>query len=840
MTSSRYLVIHGHFYQPPRENPWILAVEPQVSAAPYADWNRRIDRECYAPNSCSRLLDGQGRIARLVNNYEYLSFNFGPTLLSWMEKADPETYARLLEADRQAAARRGGHGPALAQVYNHLIMPLATARDRWTQIRWGLADFESRFGRRPEGLWLAETAVDLETLKMLARAGLKFTILAQGQAAAVRPLADRAARPPAVGPAGPGSAWQDVSGARIDPREPYRVFWGGGETDYLDVFFYDGPVSRAIAFEQLLRDGNSLLGRIEQAFGEARPDGGPRLVNLATDGESYGHHFQFGDMALAWLFNHLEEKAGEEEAIQLTNYGQYLEFCPPRQEAAICENTSWSCAHGLERWRSDCGCRTGGGGGAWNQKWRRPLRDGLNWLRDRLAELFEKTGGRLLRDPWAARDDYVRLLLARYDDGRRAAFLKTWQKEELSPGETATVLALMESQLMSLYMFTSCGWFFDEISGLEPVQNLRYALRAIELTRDLSPEGDLGQGLMRYLEEIVPNDRDFADGLDVWRELVIPARLGGRRLTACWAAATLLNAPAPPGFFQTPRVSGRRVIRLAGEGLEVLAARVDLSDPRLARSESRLCLALYAGGVRLAVLVGAADEAGPDWLDEDRLPAALGEAWRAGDSPAVWEGLKGLLPGGRRFALEDLPPACRGPLLSVLAAGIHRDLKNCARDLFRKNQPLLRLHHSSGRPADWVERFIFRAAGEGELERLLSPADSGRPIDLAALGALLNRRGRLGLVRDELTLRDLGQAFLQKSLAGLTGGPAPGARLKELLGYLRLLRDRGFSPDLWAGQNLWHKLRRDRGWTAGLSPEERRLFNELGEALGFNTEGLGS
>ncbi|MDR0882214.1 MAG: glycoside hydrolase, partial [Candidatus Adiutrix sp.] len=306
MPGSRYLIIHGHFYQPPRENPWILAIEPQASAAPFNDWNQRIDRECYAPNGWARFLDEKGLISRLVNNYEHLSFNFGPTLLSWMAKAAPETYHRLILADRQATMAHGGHGSALAQVYNHLIMPLANHRDRLTQIRWGLMDFESRFGRRPEGLWLAETAVDLETLALLAREGLKFTILSQGQASAVRPLAG-----------GPDGPWQEVTGGRIDPREPYRVFWGSGPADYIDLFFYDGPVSRSIAFDRLLSDGQALLRRIEEAFGLPNDDGRPRLVNLATDGESYGHHFKFGEMALAWVFSHLEETAGQPGAIQL-------------------------------------------------------------------------------------------------------------------------------------------------------------------------------------------------------------------------------------------------------------------------------------------------------------------------------------------------------------------------------------------------------------------------------------------------------------------------------------------------------------------------------------------
>ncbi len=828
--SERYLVIHGHFYQPPRENPWILTIEPQDTAAPYADWNQRITRECYAPNGLSRLLNEEGQISRLINNYQYLSFDFGPTLLSWMEKAAPDIYRRIIAADGQAAQRQGGHGSALAQVYNHIIMPLANSRDKLTQIRWGLRDFESRFGRKAEGMWLAETAVDRESLKLMSQEGLKFTILAQGQAAAVRELGQ-----------GPDS-WQDVTGGRIDPREPYRVFWGRGPDDFIDVFFYDGPVSRAIAFEQLLRNGSSLLNRIEQAFGEVKADAAPRLVNLATDGESYGHHFTFGDMALAWLFDHLEAAAGQPESIKLTNYGQYLAMFPPLKEARIHENSSWSCAHGVERWRSDCGCNTGGGGGKWNQKWRAPLREGFDWMRDQLAGTFVEGTEDLLKDPWAARDDYVEVIISGYFDETREEFIQKHQKRHLDDQEVIRVLSLLEAQLMGLYMFTSCGWFFDEVSSLEPVQNMRYALRAIELTRPYHHGPDLVAGLTRFLERIVPNNKSYASGLEIWRKEVVPDSVSGRSLAAHWAASNILGEPKMLEFFTVPEFSGRTVTRLKGEDLELLAAHLNIYDRRLARTDEVLCLAVHSGGTHLAILSGEPGQDGrgrtdssPDWLDEQKLREFLGDSLKASASLNLWDLMLKLMPLTSRYVLEDLLPYCRGLLLTAMVEDIYNDLKNYTRDLFHLNQHLLMMNRGSGQAPDWVEGFIFRVMGEGELERILGPVDFGRSLNMAALESLLRKGGIIGLVKEGTIGVKLGGAYIKKSFDALEEGQAPKRLLLDLAAFIRLVSDSGFALDLWEAQNRWYRLRHS-DWADDLSAEEKNLMNDLGQVLGFEAE----
>ncbi|MCL2029239.1 MAG: DUF3536 domain-containing protein [Deltaproteobacteria bacterium] len=792
----RYLVIHGHFYQPPRENPWLLAIEPQLSAAPFENWNFRINRECYAPNARARLM-AAGGIRRLLNNYEHLSFNFGPTLLSWLEKYDPETLAAIIEADRRAAAAKGGHGPALAQVFNHIIMPLASRRDRLTQIRWGLADFERHFGRRPEGMWLAETAVDLATLEMLANEGLKFTILAQNQA--------RAVRSPGAGAAGRGKT-EDVSGGSIDPREPYRVFWGRGAGDYLDVFFYDGPVSRAIAFERLLGDGPALLARVEQAFGQARPDGGPRLVNLATDGESYGHHFTFGEMALSWLFDRLASGSD----IKMTNYGHYLAQFPPAREALIFDDSSWSCAHGVERWRADCGCNTGGGGGAWNQKWRGPLRDGLNWLRDRLAENFEQAGSRHLKDPWRARDEYIKLVLGNYEPELKEAFLAAHSRAGgLDLQARREVWALLEAQLMSLYMFTSCGWFFDEISGLEPVQNLRYALRAIELTEGFA---DFREGLMSFMDLIRPNDPAYATGRDVWRLLVETGSPSPRVCAAHWAAAALLEEPLALAGFAEPLFQARAKVLFKEGDWKILAGVVDLTDRRLERTTSHLCLARHPVGSHLLDLWVAdreEDSEIPAWLNEE----SLGKDRLAELKPAqaVSYGWPDLLPDARRRLVQAL-------------------VKQALAEIRPQAEELHRLARSpSGEaapPRDWAEAFLHQAASESAFSRLLSLGPDG--IDFEALAEF--SRWFKGPVQFQTALRECGEAFLAQALCALGQGRPAKPILAGLVRFLKNQPD-GLGLDLWASQNLWPGL--NEKLKARLDPEEKELMRELGLCLGF-------
>ena len=451
MRQPRYICIHGHFYQPPRENPWLGVVEVQDSAAPFHDWNERITHECYAPNTRARLLDGQGRIINLLNNYAWISFNFGPTLLQWMADAAPEALPGIVEADRLSQERRRGHGNALAQVYNHMILPLASPRDKQTQVLWGIADFRHRFGRDPEGMWLAETAVDMESLEVLAEAGIHFTILAPSQARRWRKIGEK--------------NWIEISGG-IDPSRAYLCRLPSGRS--IVLFFYDGIVSQQVAFERLLDHGDRFLERLFHGFDARREH--PQLMHIATDGESYGHHHAHGDMALA----HVLHRLSKDPDVRLTNYGEFLELHPPEWEVEIHEKSSWSCVHGVERWRADCGCKMRGD---WHQKWRAPLREALDALKDQLDHLFSTRGRECFPNPWTARDAFIEVILRRESSGAVHDFLKKHGHADLDDVQTTDALRLLEMQQDAMLMFTSCGWFFDEISGLETVQCLNYAAR---------------------------------------------------------------------------------------------------------------------------------------------------------------------------------------------------------------------------------------------------------------------------------------------------------------------------------------------------------------------------
>ncbi len=514
--NQHYICIHGHFYQPPRENPWLEAIEIQDSAYPYHDWNERILTECYAPNTVSRILDGEGRIIKLPNNYAKISFDFGPTLLSWMAEKAPETYEAILAADRMSQKNFSGHGSALAQAYNHMIMPLANRRDKYTQVVWGIRDFELRFGRMPEGMWLPETAVDLETLEIMAELGLGFTVLSPHQARQVRPLGQ--------------ADWIDVSGGRVDPTMAYELLLPSGRS--FNVFFYDGPISQAVAFERLLARGDYLPQRLMSAFSSERTR--PQLVHIATDGETYGHHQRHGDMALAYALNFIES----ENLAQLTNYGEFLEKCPPTFEVQIVENSSWSCIHGVERWWRECGCNSGGHPG-WSQSWRTPLRDALDWLRDTLIPYYEEHAGRFLKDPWAARDDYIQVMLNR-SPGTIDQYLMKHALGALTEAERVTVLKLLGVQRCAMLMYTSCGWFFDELSGLETVQVLHYAGRAIRLAEEVCGV-EIEPGFLERLAEAPSNIPEHRDGSLIYEKFVKPGMIDLVKVGAHYAVRSLFE-----------------------------------------------------------------------------------------------------------------------------------------------------------------------------------------------------------------------------------------------------------------------------------------------------------
>jgi hypothetical protein len=498
----RSVVIHAHFYQPPREEPWLEQVEREQSAAPYHDWNRRIERECYRAVVAARIPAGDGRIGRIVNTLEQISFNVGPTLVNWLEQEAPDTWHAMLAADRLSRLRHGGHGNAIAAPYHHLILPLASRRDKQTEVRWGISDFRRRFGREPEGMWLPETAVDDETLDVLAAEGIRFTILAPHQVD----------EPPPAG-------------------LPGRYTTEGGRS--IALFFYDGPLSHAVAFGPLVTDA---AGWSEAIEGRALPDAGATLVSIATDGETYGHHHRFGEMALAAVLDRL----GHDPDTRIENYAAFLAREPAIRPVRLVAPSSWSCMHGVERWRSDCGCRTDSGT---SQAWRAPLRQSLDRLADSLHRQFQTEAAQFFEDPWAARDSFA----------------------VVGPPSNLPVRAreLLEMERNTLRMFTSCGWFFDDIGGLESIVCLRYAARAIELAGpDAAPlEAALRSGLSGALS----NDSGLGSGCDIYDHSARPKHPGHVRAAAGYAALLCL-APEQVhsvvgAYLVGPTVPGRLTVK---------------------------------------------------------------------------------------------------------------------------------------------------------------------------------------------------------------------------------------------------------------------------------------
>lgn len=574
-TTEKFLTIHGHFYQPPRENPWLEAIELQDSALPFHDWNERICKECYNPNSVSRIVDNKNQILDIVNNYQYMSFNFGPTLLSWMEEFAPLTYERIIKADIDSISEHSGHGNALAQVYNHMIMPLANAHDKETQVKWGIRDFEYRFGRKPEGIWLAETAVDDATLKVLVDNGIKFTILSPYQALKIRKTGDK--------------EWKDVSWGNIDPARSYKYTLKGDSKKSIALFFYDGAISKSVAFDELLKDGNRFIKRLKEGVSETRNY--PQLVNIATDGESYGHHTKFGDMALSYV---LKIKA-EDEGFKITNYAEYLDKYESDYEVDIKQASSWSCFHGVGRWKEDCGCSTGGHPG-WNQKWREPLRNALDYLRDGLAKVFEAEGPKYFNDnPWAIRNKYIDVIL-----DRNYITIRKFQKENFKPDLTEEQkvkgMELLEIQRQAMLMYTSCGWFFSEISGIETVQIMKYAARAMQLVARFTNE-DFETHFKDILSQAKSNIAEFGTGKDIYERFVKPSVVTAKQIACLWAISSLYQDFEDEEDVYCYTVKRHSYQKVQKGSSNFLVGHIEISSKvTLQKADLMFALMQYAGG----------------------------------------------------------------------------------------------------------------------------------------------------------------------------------------------------------------------------------------------------
>jgi alpha-amylase/alpha-mannosidase (GH57 family) len=807
---NRYICIHGHFYQPPRENPWLEAVELQDSALPYHDWNERVTAECYAPNAFTRLLDGEGRIERIVSNYSRISFNFGPTLLAWMKDKAPEVHAAIVEADRESCRRFSGHGSALAQCYNHVIMPLAHPRDKVTQVVWGIRDFEHRFGRMPEGMWLPECGVDLDTLEVLAEQGLRFTLLSPFQASQVRP---------------PGTEeWQDVNGGQVDPSRPYRVGLPSGRS--ITLFFYDAPVSQAVAFERLLSDGGRFAHRLMDGFDDGRE--GDQLVHIATDGESYGHHHRHGEMALAYALHHLEA----EGLARITNYGEYLEGHPPEWEAQIHERSAWSCPHGVDRWVRHCGCNSGGRPG-WNQHWRQPLRDALDELRDQLAPIYEQGAAELLRDPWAARDGYIRLILDRSAESVER-FFAAESVRPLEESEQVRALRFLELQRHAMLMFTSCGWFFDELSGIETVQVIQYAARAIQLAEGLA-EKDLEPRFLERLGRARSNLREFKDGRRVYEWFVRPAVMDRERVGAHYAVSSLFKSyPEQARIYSYTIGQEDRQNFVAGTArLMIGRARVRFEITGATDVISYAVMHLGDHNLNCGVRYYLGPERYAEMVQEIR------EAFDRADFPQVIR-LMDRCFGESNYSLKNLFRDEQRQVLDQILASTRDDIHSTYRLITDRYTPLLRFLADIGAPAPQALRMAHEFVVNSDLRKQFD----GVAIDFERVRILLQEAEREKVALDGETLGYALKAHLDQLVDRWLAAPEETQVVQQFLAVAELVHALPFDVNLWKPQNAYYTVQ--EGVLPGMR-EKAKAGDEsagvwvdrvltLGEQLGFRLE----
>lgn len=664
-----YLCIHGHFYQPPRENPWIEAIEPQESAYPFHDWQERVTAECYRPNAFARILDGQDRIISIVNNYVWMSFNFGPTIMSWLRIKAPDVYRYIRKAD-QESLERWGHGNAIAQCYNHVIMPLANERDKITQIVWGLKDFAFHFERSAESIWLPETAVNYETLKVLVNFDLKFLILAPSQAKRISPLGRE--------------EWLNVESGNIDPSQPYRCFVGRGK--YLDIFFYDGPISQSIAFEKLLSSAELFTVRLESAINPTRKH--TQLIHVATDGETYGHHVKGGEKALAFMVT----QAARNYGLELTNYASFLAYNPPTMKVELKEGpngegTAWSCSHGVGRWKENCGCR-GGGPEEWTQEWRKPLREALDWLRDQLIPLYEKEGGQYLKDVWKARNDYIQVILDRSEESRTEFLRKHARKKDLSQEEQTQIFKLLEMQRHALLMYTSCGWFFTEISGIETVQILRYADRAIQLAEDFGLR--LEEEFLERLEEAPSNLEVFKTGRGVYEQLVYPGRVNLEKFLSHIAITSLFRNSLQDisnTYNYQVTMQFHRILRR--EKLSLALGRALITSSTTLEARDFIFVVCHYGDQHLRCTIREYTED----LDLEMLLRELND--RMGDPSGLTRFVDECL-GKSYYTLNDMFLDERKRILSFLVQEKTQDYYTCYSSIYDKDRELMESLHEVG------------------------------------------------------------------------------------------------------------------------------------------------
>jgi len=832
-SSRRYVCIHGHFYQPPRENPWLETVETQDSAAPYHDWNERVTAECYAPNGAARIVNTKNRIIRILNNYGRMSFNFGPTLLSWLEVNAGRVYRMILDADANSQRRFGGHGSAMAQVYNHVILPLASTRDRTTQIRWGIADFKRRFQRMPEGMWLPETAVDTESLELLADEGIRFVVLAPHQCAAVRSLHDGAGaqmRFEHEDYSRDGGDWTETPGASVDTTRPYLVRLSGDRS--IAVFFYNGPLSRAIAFEGLLNDGDRFVARLLDGFSEENNHRG-QIVHVATDGESYGHHHRLGEMALAWTLKRIES----EGHARLTNYGQFLEMFPPEYEARIHDNTSWSCAHGVERWRSDCGCNSGRQG--WNQRWRAPLRSALDGVRDGVAPLVQARAAQIFRNLDEARNAYIEVVLNRDETDN---FLAAHASRELTPEERVTALQLMELERNAMLMYTSCGWFFDDISGIETVQVIAYAGRVLHLAEKLFNEwgGALELDFIGALKHAQSNVASQGTGADIYQRSVQRERVNLEQVAAHYAISSVFSTYGSRThlFCYTIRRLQHRTVT-SGHG-RLLIGRASVRSNLTGERETIAFAVLHFGDQNITAAVkpyGEHPSAETIAEHETFIREAKNATIRA-DLPAVIRAFDQHFPAPT-YSIRSLFRDEQRRIVGLILKSALSEVEAALASIYKSQASLLHFLSQTGLPRPEALTLAANfAIGAG-----LRHALESEPIDALQLRAWLDLAEADQIPLETSQLSYLADVKMKRAMVDLQTEVVEQTEqlstIENAVLVARMLGELPFDLNLWQAQNLWYDVWRRKPQPTVPDPEAwLKGFHELGEMLRISVDDL--
>jgi alpha-amylase/alpha-mannosidase (GH57 family) len=774
-----YICIHGHFYQPPRENPWLEEVEFQESALPYHDWNERITAECYAPNAVSRIMDPQWRIIGLINNYSKISFNFGPTLLSWLQKHNQTVYQAILTADKESMKNFSGHGSAMAQVYSHMIMPLANRRDKITQVKWAIGDFVERFGRHPEGMWLAETAVDIETLEILAENNIKFTLLSPQQAVKIRKVGSH--------------DWSEAN-ERIETKRAYLCFLPSGKT--VNIFFFDKATASDMAFGNLLDNGETFAKRLTGNFKDQKEN---QLENVASDGELYGHHHPFGDMTLAYCLYYITSH----NLAKITNYGEFLEKNAPQFEVQIKENTSWSCIHGVERWRSDCGCNMGKKG--WKQTWRKPLREAMDWLRNTLANNFEFETRELLKDPWRARDEYIKVILNRSAENIDA-FLGEHAKKQLNETEKRNIIKLLEAQRHAMLMFTSCGWFFDEISGIESVQVMMYAARAMQLDREVSGSELEGQ-FIKILKNAHSNITEFENGGKIYEIFIKPSVVDFAKISAQNTILSLFSdspkiengiPQASKGGF---KISINNLERRDDGKFRLITNRSTVYSAITLDQETFSCAAVWLGDHNVSC--GALNN-----MSDKTFTAMQNEAFAHFEKGQINEIIVGLAKyfGKNNYSLKDMFRDDQKTILDYIVADGLKKAKELFDIVYHDNSALLRFMKENRLPSPRP----LRAASEIILNSEIINALSKETVDLEGLQRLFDTTDSLAVQLDLEYLCFRAGQRIDMEFVRLLNDPENLELIKQIEGLLNIIGKLPCPMNLWQSQNIAFKIAENR------------------------------